>query len=82
MKVYESWEELVADTANGWVAVAIVSRGKESWPWVTGPYPTKQEANRARGRLRHKLKREIRNHECDPDTTAKFFVRPCWKGTD
>jgi hypothetical protein len=51
-KHYPTWDALVEAEANGHVAVAVLDNGKESWPWVEGPFATKREANNARVRLR------------------------------
>ena len=72
---YPSWEALVEDEANGWVAVAVVSNGRQTWPWVVGPFPTKREANNARVRLRRESKRK----SLSPKYSASFFVRPAWR---
>ena len=73
---YPSWEALVEATSNGWVAGAILNEGKTTWPWMEGPFADKQEAEKARNRLRSLFKRTMEDH---PNTTAKFFVRPLWK---
>lgn len=78
----DTWDELVAAKANGWIAVGIITQGNDSWPWAAGPYATKRDAHNARVRMRGKFKRDIRNHELDTGTTAKFFVRPLWKSTN
>lgn len=72
---YPSWDEMVSNEANGYVAVAVLSDGKRTWPYTVGPFPTKREADNARARLRSKFKRERRSGA----TTASFFVRPAWK---
>ena len=75
---YETWDALVAAEANGWVAVTIITRGGDTWPWVSGPYPTKREGDNARNRMRTRFKREQRERGI-PETTASFYVRPAWK---
>jgi hypothetical protein len=73
---YPSWEALVRAEANGYVAVAIVTRGKRSWPWVVGPWPTRRVALNKAAALRRELKRVAREH---PSTTFTVSVRPSWK---
>lgn len=75
-RTYSSWDDLVAAEANGYVAVAILTRGASTWPWVLGPFPTKVEANRARARLRTRIRREA---EYRPTASYSLFVRPAWK---
>jgi hypothetical protein len=76
---YDTWDDLVEAEANGWVVVAIIKDGKQEWPWIVGPFATKQEASNARVRARTKWNREGYRHEHSPNSTAKFFVRPAWK---
>jgi hypothetical protein len=73
---YDNWDALVEAESNGYVVVAIVSNGKVSWPWVVGPYDDKLQADRARARLRRKLKRE---QDRFPSHTFSLYVRPAWK---
>lgn len=73
---YPDWDALVEAEANGYVAVAIINDGKQQWPWVVGPYPTKREATNAKNRLRTKMKKEQPRY---PGHTFKTFVRPAWK---
>jgi hypothetical protein len=75
-KEYDSWEDLVAAEANGYVAVAIITHGKMTWPWVVGPFPDKAAAQRGRVRLRRKMNRERGD---DPSYQFSLFVRPVWK---
>lgn len=76
-KGYNNWDDLVRAEANGLVAVAILRRGKNTWPWVVGPFEDKPAAQRAANRLRAKLKREQKQgHE---HTAFNVFVRPSWK---
>lgn len=75
-KTYPSWEALVEAEANGYVVVAVIADGKQTWPWVEGLYPTKAEASKARNRMRTKLNRESTNY---PSTSFRLFVRPAWK---
>lgn len=75
-KTYPSWDDLVASEANGFVVTAIVSDGKRTWPWTTGPFKDKSDANRARARLRTRLKREVAQ---GTNRTFQLFVRPAWK---
>lgn len=72
--MYPTWEDLVAAEGNGWVAVAVISKPTYLWPYVWGPFPTKAEAQRARGRLKYKLRKEQ-----PADITVAYFVRPAWK---
>lgn len=74
---YPSWEALVEAEANGYVVVAIITSGKETWPYIVGPIPDKDEANKARNRLRAKWKREMRQYPLGQKVT--FHVRPSWK---
>lgn len=73
---YPSWDALVEAEANGHVVVAVVTNGRQTWPYVMGPYPTKPEAERARSRLRSRLKREQADY---PGATFTLSVRPAWK---
>lgn len=73
---YPNWEALVEAEANGHVVVAVLTRGSSTWPWVQGPYETKEEADKARARLRTKMNREKRDA---PDVSFSLFVRPAWK---
>lgn len=77
---YPTWEALVEAEANGWVAVAVITEGKQVWPWVVGPYPDKADAVRAQARLRTRWRRE-QSTPFRPKQTAKFYVRPSWKTT-
>lgn len=78
-KTYPSWDALVEAEANGFVVTAIISDGKRSWPWTAGPFPDKGEANRARARMRTRMKREQGRDRLAPDRTFQLFVRPAWK---
>jgi len=73
---YDSWDELVAAEASGYVVVAVIDNGKQTWPWVVGPYVRKHEANLARARLRRRLKKET---DWRPAFTFRLFIRPAWK---
>ena len=73
---YPSWDALVHAEANGYVVTAIVSNGKQSWPWSQGPYDTKTEATKAQARMRYRLRKEKEQH---PGMTGSVFVRPLWK---
>lgn len=75
---YEDWEALVAAESNGYVVTAIITKGKQSWPWTIGPFDTKREASLARNRLRNRMKRE----NAVPwyaDRSFRLFIRPAWK---
>jgi hypothetical protein len=72
---YPTWEALVEAEANGYTVTAIVTKGKQSWPYAWGPFPDKAEADKFRVRQRNKFKREA----AYSTATAKFFVRPLWK---
>jgi hypothetical protein len=74
---FPSWEALVESESNGYVVVAVISTAKETWPWVSGPYPTKADAERARARTRTRFKRKQQSH---PGHEFRLFVRPAWKG--
>lgn len=73
-KHYPNWEALVEAEANGYAAVAIISDGKDSWPWVVGPFPTEREANNQAASIR----RQAKKGEYD-DLTINVRVRPAWK---
>lgn len=73
---YPDWDALVAAESNGYVVVAIITSPKQQWPWVSGPYPTKKEAENARARLRNRMKKESRDY---PNHTYKTSVRALWK---
>lgn len=75
-KHYDSWDELVAAESNGWLTIALISSPKETWPYVTGPYDTKEQARNAQSRIRNKIKKEQRDH---PDYGFSVYVRPAWK---
>lgn len=75
-QTYPNFEALVAHEANGYAVTAIISDGKQSWPWTVGPFDTKYVANLAAARLRRRMKKEQPDY---PDHTHKVFVRPCWK---
>lgn len=77
-QTYDSWGDLVAAESNGFVLTAIISDSKRTWPYTVGPFPTEADANRERGRLRAKFKREQRSGRY-PDQTYTFAVRPAWK---
>lgn len=75
---YESWEDLVAAESNGYMVVAIITKGKQSWPWSIGPFTDRHEAVKARNRLRTRMKRE----NAQPwyaDRSFNLFIRPAWK---
>jgi hypothetical protein len=73
---YESWEALVEAESNGYLAVALLTNQKQTWPFVEGPFPTKREATNARTRMRNRFKKES---EWQAQVTGKFFVTPAWK---
>lgn len=75
-KHYPSWEALVEAEANGWVAVAMIRDDTKAWPWVQGPYPTQKEAQKARNRMRYRLKKDDWKY---PALRYSLFVRPAWK---
>lgn len=80
-KHYPNWEALVEAESNGYVVVGIIaglSNPAKSWPWVTGPYPDKAAAQRARVRARNLFRKQQRDRSERP-MTATFFVRPAWK---
>jgi hypothetical protein len=74
---YPCWDDLLAAEASGYVVVAVMDNGKESWPWVEGPYSDEKEAKKAQARLRSKLKRQMK--EKAPETLLSVYVRPLWK---
>jgi hypothetical protein len=73
---YPSWEALLEAEANGHVVVAIISDGKQTWPYVEGPYPTKREATNARARMKTRFKKDV---EWDQTRSVSYAVRPVWK---
>jgi hypothetical protein len=75
-KTYPSWDDLVAAEANGFVVTAVISDGSRTWTWTVGPFKDKSDANRARARLRTRLKREVAQ---GTNRTFQLFVRPAWK---
>jgi len=77
-KGYNTFDDMVYAEANGWVVVAILRKGVNTWPWVVGPFTDKPDAQRACGRLRTKLKREQFDHP-NEDIVFNLFVRPAWK---
>lgn len=74
-KHYPTFEALVEEEANGWLATAVLTRGDETWPWSVGPFSGKREALRAAARMRRKIRAETSSA-----TTFSVFVRPAWKG--
>jgi hypothetical protein len=63
---YDDWDDLVK--------AAIFRRGKKIWSWSVGPY-SQDDANKARNRIRYKVKREGR-----PELELVVInVRPLWK---
>jgi hypothetical protein len=77
-KGYNSFDDLIYAEANGWVVVAILRKGVNTWPWVVGPFTDKPDAQRARNRLRTKLKRE-QQEQGHEQVAFNLFVRPSWK---
>ena len=76
-RTYDSWEDLIAAEANGYVVVGINNAGHKRGPVpvVYGPYPTKAEADRARIRLR----RQLQQDESVNPNNLSTWVRPLWK---
>lgn len=70
---YDSWEDLVAAEANGYVVVGVATGPKYTVPVVVGPM-THEEAMRRRPTLRSKWKREM-----GEGWSLKVFIRPAWK---
>lgn len=58
------------------MVLAVVSKGKRTWPAAEGPYPEKPEAKKAAARLRSRWKRTAQNY---PGVTYKIHIRPAWK---
>jgi hypothetical protein len=73
---YLSWAELVEAEANGYVMVAIITKGNISWPWIIGPFATQREAKLNQAKQRRKWNKGKQDY---PELTASFFVRPTWK---
>ena len=78
---YPDWDTLVNNEANGYVVVAIIKGGnyKNPWPHVTGPYPSKVEAAKAKNRIKTKMKREQREHPRYAEYTFRLHIQPVWK---
>lgn len=74
---YLTWDDLVAAEANGWVVVGTSDR-PNTVPVVVGPFDTKDDARRARVRLRRRWQRE-ENDKNVGQYTISTVVRPLWK---
>lgn len=73
-KTYKNWDALIQAEANGYVAVAIISDGEDTWPWVVGPFNIEREAkNQAASLRRMANKGEFNNLK------VIVRVRPAWK---
>jgi septal ring-binding cell division protein DamX len=76
-KSYPSFDALIEAESNGYLATAILTNGKKYWTWTVGPFPSKREANNAKGRLKTSLNREADRY---PFTQVLgYTVRPAWK---
>jgi hypothetical protein len=74
---YDSWDDLVAAEANGYIVTAVLHRGKQTWTWSIGPYDDQRLANNAKQRLKTRIKKERDSH---PDTELVVItIRPLWK---
>jgi hypothetical protein len=78
---YDSFDDLLAAEAAGWTVVVVIkatsAKGNERvWPYVMGPFDTKDEARKARTRLKYRYKKEEWKH---PRQKAFFFLEPVWK---
>lgn len=75
---YPNWDALVEAEANGYVVTAVLCNDTATlfWSYSEGPYPSKDEASKARSRLR----RRYRNRHSFPGTRLLVInVRPLWK---
>lgn len=81
MNAYETWDELVAAEANGYIAVAIMQeRGRRRttvYAYAVGPFDTHRKARNAAASLRRKAKREDSDHPSY--SLLAVNVRPLWK---
>ena len=75
-ETYNSYEDLITAETNGWLVLAVVSKGAKTWPAAEGPYEDKNSANRAANRLRNRWRKTARNY---PGVTYRIHVRPAWK---
>lgn len=73
-KTYPNWDALVQAEANGYVATAIINDGKQTWPWIVGPFDTEREAKNQAASLRRQANRGNFH-----DLTVSVHVRPAWK---
>lgn len=71
-KTYDNWDALVAAEANGYVVV-LTSTRTDTVPWVVGPYVSKQEATKARVRLRRRAQKEEAGYQ------VRTLIRVLWK---
>ena len=72
MRGYDTEEELLAAESNGFVVVGFTSR-VDGVPAIVGPYPNREEANKARSRLRARRARE------EAPAKVRTSVRVLWK---
>ncbi len=86
-RMYDSWEELVADEANGFAVVSILQRvsakGKtQTFARTTGPFRTQEQAKREAAKLRRQWKKLI--EAVSPATTELLAVtvEPLWSKLD
>lgn len=78
---YDSWDELVEEESNGYVAVAILrsrTPAHQLFPMVLGPFTTKREAENARKRIRANYRRRDREERVYSDLMG-VHVKPAWK---
>lgn len=72
---YDSFDDLVAAEANGFVIVGLSTRVK-TLPIVVGPFPTKKDAQRAQQRYRRRWTKEESEHG---NYKVSVYVRHLWK---
>jgi len=71
---YDSWDDLVAAEANGYVVTAVLRRGKQTWTWSVGPFDARRLAVNAKRRLRTRHRRAPQGTEL-----VTITIRPLWK---
>ena len=76
-------EQFVRDNTNGWVVVyhgIELSRKRNKFANVSGPFATQQEANNFARRLRRKYQRGLAGGvNLNFSEMEKISVRPLWK---
>lgn len=80
-KEYDSWEDLLAEETNGFAVIVLLRERAPKrmlFPAVFGPFPTKEEADKAARRVRAKYRREDRAGAVSSDLVS-VHVKPSWK---